>query len=122
MPPLTAIARYPSSLISHTHPGASGSFATARHSIGSMKAGSRVGSERSRTLAGSGHRDSVRAERRFSVQERQRKHLKSEPANAVSRVRWSDFDVSIHLQPPLLRLALLKQLPFSGGLLFSSSL
>jgi hypothetical protein len=50
VPFLTAIARYPSSLISHTQPGASGSFATARHSMGSMKAGSRVGRERSLAL------------------------------------------------------------------------
>lgn len=46
-PDLTAIARYPSNLISQTHCAPSGSLATARHSIGSMNAGSRLGRERS---------------------------------------------------------------------------
>jgi hypothetical protein len=40
-------------------PGASGSFATARHSIGSMKAGSRVGRERSLAPVALAIRDSV---------------------------------------------------------------
>jgi hypothetical protein len=38
---LIATARYPSSLISYTHSGPSGSFETERHSIGSMNAASR---------------------------------------------------------------------------------
>src|SRR5580700_7710521 len=43
---LIARVRYPSSLISYTHSGPSGSLATARHSIGSMKAASRAGRDR----------------------------------------------------------------------------
>jgi hypothetical protein len=62
VPSLTAIARYPSSLISHTHPGASGSFVTARHSIGSMKHGTRVGRESESRAVGSGHPGSVKVD------------------------------------------------------------
>jgi hypothetical protein len=46
-PDLTAIIRYPSSLISQTHCGPFGNLAVARHSIGSMNAASRWGRERS---------------------------------------------------------------------------
>jgi len=44
---LTASARYPSSLISQTHPVPDGSLTVAKHSIGSMKAASVLGEERS---------------------------------------------------------------------------
>ncbi len=46
-PDFTASARYPSSLISQTHWGPSGSFVVARHSIGSMNPASVLGKERS---------------------------------------------------------------------------
>src|SRR5467141_2164025 len=45
VPDLTARARYPSSLISHSHSNPSGSFDTDRHSIGSTNDASVLGNE-----------------------------------------------------------------------------